>query len=89
MSPSRTTRIGLIVAGAAALAVPGGIAQAATPAPTDSAPGKHAPTRPGHAEPGNTPVYLLRDVPAAPLPQDLLTPVDLTGAVYGLLPGAG
>lgn len=32
-------------------------------------------------------MYLLRDVPAAPLPKDLLTPVDLTAPVFGALDG--
>lgn len=52
--------------------------------PSDSAElNPSAGNRPG----GNTPVYLLRDVPAAPLPKDLLTPVDLTAPVFGALDG--
>lgn len=52
--------------------------------PSDSAElNPSAGDRPG----GNTPVYLLRDVPAAPLPKDLLTPVDLTAPVFGALDG--
>ncbi|MFE7203345.1 hypothetical protein ACFU8R_24060 [Pseudonocardia alni] len=41
----------------------------------------------GERTDGNTPVYLLKDVPAAPLPEDLLKPVDLTAPAFGVLDG--
>lgn len=52
--------------------------------PTDSA--DPAPSA-GDRQDGNTAVYLLRDVPAAPLPEDLLKPVDLTAPAFGVLDG--
>ena len=36
---------------------------------------------------GNTPVYLLKDVPAVAAPEDLLKPVDLTAPAFGVLDG--
>ncbi|WP_224391601.1 hypothetical protein [Pseudonocardia sp. ICBG1293] len=38
-------------------------------------------------EGGDTPVYLLSGVPGAPLPEDLLKPVDLTAPAFGVLDG--
>ncbi|MEJ8281230.1 hypothetical protein [Pseudonocardia spirodelae] len=36
---------------------------------------------------GATPVWLLAGAPAAPLPEDLLKPVDLTAPAFGVLDG--
>ncbi|MBO4239004.1 MULTISPECIES: hypothetical protein [Pseudonocardia] len=41
----------------------------------------------GESADGNTPVYLLKDVPAAAAPEDLLKPVDLTAPAFGVLDG--
>lgn len=41
----------------------------------------------GESASGSVPVFLLQDAPALPAPEGLLTPVDLTAPVFGLLDG--
>lgn len=87
MTARTAGRAALAVAGAGALAaLTGGLAHADTPdgpATSDATGSETA----GSEEAGSVPVFLLDGVPALPLPDALVTPVDLTAPVFGVLDG--
>jgi hypothetical protein len=92
MNVRTATRAAAAVAGAGALAaLTGGLAHADTPGAGgyDGAPsagtGESGPEEAG--ESSGTPVFLLDGLPGAPVPEDLLKPVDLTAPVFGALDG--
>ena len=85
MTARTAGRAALAVAGAGALAaLTGGLAHADTP---DTPDGPAAPDATGSETAGSVPVFLLDGVPALPLPDTLITPVDLTAPVFGVLDG--
>lgn len=87
MTARTAARAALAVAGAGALAaLTGGLAHADTPdGPT--APDATGSETAGSETAGSVPVFLLDGVPALPLPDTLVTPVDLTAPVFGVLDG--
>ncbi|SFN77253.1 hypothetical protein SAMN05216207_102111 [Pseudonocardia ammonioxydans] len=92
MTARTAGRAALAVAGAGALAaLTGGLAHADTPdgpATSDATGSESAGTETtGAEEAGSVPVFLLDGVPALPLPDALVTPVDLTAPVFGVLDG--
>lgn len=101
MTARTAGRAALAVAGAGALAaLTGGLAHADTPdgpaapdATGSEAAGSEAGSETtgaettGAEEAGSVPVFLLDGVPALPLPDALVTPVDLTAPVFGVLDG--
>lgn len=89
-------RAAAAVAGAGALAaLTGGLAHADTPGAggydgATSSPSAGSGPESGPEEAGEssgTPVFLLDGLPGAPVPEDLLKPVDLTAPVFGALDG--
>jgi hypothetical protein len=103
MNVRTATRAAAAVAGAGALAaLTGGLAHADTPEAggydgASSSPsagsgesGPESGSESGSEEAGEssgTPVFLLDGLPGAPVPEDLLKPVDLTAPVFGALDG--
>ena len=92
MTARTAGRAALAVAGAGALAaLTGGLAHADTPdgptAPDATGSEAAGSETVGSEEAGSVPVFLLDGVPALPLPDTLVTPVDLTAPVFGVLDG--
>lgn len=89
MTRSTVTRAALALAGAGALAASGGALAHADEAPADSgtAAGTTGEAAAEQDAGSGVPNYVLQGVPALPLPDALLTPVDLAAPVYGLLGG--